>query len=118
VRAGGTRRGTPWLGYEYNTNEIGKIDLLAKHKTQPRWLVIELKREQTSDDTVGQVLRYMGWVQEHRAAEGDSVDGLIIAREPDARIRYALMHTRNASFMRYQVDFHIQAVPGLPGPQV
>ena len=51
------------VGYEYNTNEIGKIDLLAKHRTEPRWLVIELKREQTSDDTVGQVLRYMGWIQ-------------------------------------------------------
>jgi hypothetical protein len=70
------------VGYEYNTNEIGKIDLLAKHKTKPRWLVIELKRGQTSDETVGQVLRYMGWVEENLAEDGDSVHGLIIAREP------------------------------------
>ena len=41
------------VGYEYNTNEIGKIDLLAKHKSQPRWLVIELKRQQSCDDTLG-----------------------------------------------------------------
>jgi len=105
------------VGYEYNTKEIGKIDLLATHKTQPRWLVIELKREQTSDDTIGQVLRYMGWVQQHLASQGETVEGLIIARQSDARIRYALMHTTNVAFMCYQVGFHLQAVPGLPGPK-
>ncbi|HUT92521.1 MAG TPA: endonuclease NucS domain-containing protein [Thermoguttaceae bacterium] len=105
------------VGYEYNTNEIGKIDLLATHRAEPRWLVIELKREQTSDDTIGQVLRYMGWVKEHLASQNETVEGLVIARESDARIRYALMHTTNVAFMRYEVDFQLQVVPGLRGPQ-
>jgi len=103
-------------GYEYNTNEIGKIDLLAKHKSQPRWLVIELKRQQSSDETVGQVLRYIGWVQKRLASEGETVEGLIIAREPDARIRYALMNAPNVRLMCYKVDFHLEEVPGAPGP--
>jgi len=102
------------VGYEYNTNEIGKIDLLAKHKTKPRWLVIELKRGQTSDETVGQVLRYMGWVEENLAEDGDSVHGLIIAREPDAKIRFALKNTKNVGFMCYRVDFFLNTVPGMP----
>jgi len=101
------------VGYEYNTNEIGKIDLLAKHKSQPRWLVIELKRQQASDDTVGQVLRYMGWVAEELASEGETVQGLIIAHEVDAKIRYALMPAANVGFMCYSVDFHLQEVPGV-----
>lgn len=102
------------VGYEYNTNEIGKIDLLAKHRTKPRWLVIELKRGQTSDETVGQVLRYMGWVSEKLADDGDSVHGLIIAREPDAKIRFALKNTKNVGFMSYKVDFFLNTVPGMP----
>ena len=101
------------VAYEYDTKEIGKIDLLAKHKNDARWLVIELKRDQTSDATVGQVLRYMGWVQEH-LAEGGSVEGLIIARQHDAKIGYALMHTTNVGLMRYHVDFQLEAVQGLP----
>src|SRR5439155_318533 len=40
--------------------EVGQIDVLAKHKTEPRWLVLELKRSQTGDTTLGQLLRYMG----------------------------------------------------------
>ena len=55
------------VGYEYTAGLIGSIDLLAHHRTEPRWLVVELKRNQTSDTTVGQVLRYMGWVAENLA---------------------------------------------------
>lgn len=58
-------------GYEYPC-DVGRIDLLDRHKTKPRWLVIELKRNQTSDQTVGQLLRYIGWVKQH-LAEGDEI---------------------------------------------
>ncbi len=47
-------------GYEFPT-DVGRIDLLAKHRREKRWLILELKRNQTDDTTVGQVLRYMGW---------------------------------------------------------
>ena len=103
------------VGYEFNTNEIGKIDLLARHKTEPRWLVIELKRHQSSDDTVGQVLRYMGWVKKNLASEKDKVEGLIIAREADAKIKYALMNTINVGLMCYRVEFTWKDAPGTIG---
>ncbi len=48
----------------------------------------------------------MGWVQEH-LAEGGSVEGLIIARQHDAKIGYALMHTTTVGLMRYHVDFQL-----------
>jgi len=50
--------------YHYRT-DIGKIDLLAHHKKGKAWLVVEIKRNQSSDDTVGQAPRYMGYVREH-----------------------------------------------------
>ena len=40
------------VGVEFRTG-IGRIDILAKHKTRPEWLVIELKRNQASDNTMG-----------------------------------------------------------------
>ena len=94
-------------GYERPT-PIGKIDLLAKHKTEQRWLVIELKRDQTSDATVGQVLRYMGWVEEHMAEKGETVEGLIIAHQHDEKIRYALKRVSDVDLMLYEVDFHLK----------
>jgi len=42
-------------------------------RTVPRWLVVEHKRNQTSDQTVGQLLRYIGWVKRHLAEDGDVV---------------------------------------------
>jgi len=94
-------------GYERPTS-IGKIDLLAKHKTDARWLVIELKRGQSSDDTVGQVLRYMGWVEEQLAAVGETVEGLIISQDIDEKLRYALKPTQRIRVMRYEVDFRLR----------
>lgn len=94
-------------GYEYQT-AIGRIDLLAEHKEEDRWLVIELKRGQTSDETVGQVLRYIGAVREELAGEDDDIEGLIIARDVDDKIRYALREVPAVSFRRYEVEFHLR----------
>jgi hypothetical protein len=43
--------------------EIGIINILGKDKLNKNYVVIELKRNQTSDDTFGQLTRYMGWVK-------------------------------------------------------
>lgn len=94
-------------GYEYPC-DIGRIDLLARHKTLPRWLVIELKRNQAGDQTVGQLLRYIGWVKCHLAKDGDEVHGMIICREPDKALLYALSTLNNAEVRVYEVEFHLK----------
>ncbi len=102
------------LGVEYDTRiksgqdkGVGKIDLLACKPTKGKWLVVELKKGQTSDQSVGQILRYMGWVQENLAKEDETVEGLIIARSADERIRLALKHTRNVDRLLYEVNFQL-----------
>jgi restriction system protein len=45
------------LSQQYKT-DIGKIDILAKEKNTDAYVVIELKRNQTSDDNFGQISRY------------------------------------------------------------
>lgn len=104
VEEGGDIRG---YGYERPT-PVGKIDLLARHKTNARWLVIELKRAQSSDDTLGQVQRYMGWVKENLADSGEPVEGLIIAQTQSEKLRYALMATQDIEFMGYAVTFRLR----------
>ena len=38
----------------------------GRYKNNKNYVVIELKKNQTSDDTVGQLARYMGWIKEHK----------------------------------------------------
>lgn len=104
-------QGEPEAGYEYST-EIGRIDLLAKHRKKPWWLVIELKRSQSSDDTVGQTLRYMAWVRRHLAEKGEDVEGLIIAHEADERLRYAISETPKIKLNLYEVSFSLRPDSG------
>jgi hypothetical protein len=98
---------------EFNTHEVGLIDILVKHKrTKNRYLVIELKRNQSSDATVGQLLRYMGWVRRHMK-DAESVEGLIICLDVDARLQYALDGLPNVSCMTYAVNFVLNQMPTL-----
>lgn len=97
-------------GYEYPCG-VGRIDLLARHRSEPKWLVVELKRSQTSDQTVGQVLRYMGWVRHHLAEAREEVYGLIVAHSVDPSLTYAVSATPNVDLMLYQVHFSLHAAP-------
>jgi hypothetical protein len=101
-------------GYEYPT-AVGRIDLLAKHKAQPRWLVVELKRNQTSDQTVGQLLRYIGWVKRHLAEDSDEVHGMIICRAADDALHYALSTVPNVELRLYEVEFHLKEAETILG---
>jgi len=100
-------------GSEYNTGEVGAIDLLAKRKTGNGWLVVELKRGQTSDETAGQILRYMSWVRLNLAREKEEVEGLVICRNIDKKMQYALDGQPHIRCMTYQVSFSLNPVSEL-----
>lgn len=102
-----SEHGEPEKGYEY-VCPVGRIDLLAQHRDGNRWLVIELKRERSSDVAVGQVLRYVGWVQEHLAKDGETVEGLIISRFADDRLHYATRAAPAVRYMTYEVEFRLK----------
>lgn len=94
------------FGKQYPT-DTGPLDILAVSKDKKRLLVVELKKGRASDAVVGQTLRYMGFVQDELAEEGQTVHGAIIAHEDDQRIRRALSMTPNIVFYRYQVSFKL-----------
>lgn len=85
---------------------IGPIDILARDKTQGHYVVIELKRNQTSDDTVGQVTRYMGWVKKH--LDDPNVHGLIIAGKFDEKLHYAQSMIPEIDVYLYEVQFSLK----------
>ena len=88
---------------QYRT-DIGIIDILARDKKTNSYVVIELKRNQTSDDTVGQLMRYMGWVK--RELKDNDVKGIIIAGKYDKKLDYALEYAPfDTDVFIYNVSF-------------
>lgn len=93
-------------GQQFPT-DTGPIDLLAVSKDRRRILVVELKRGRASDPVVGQILRYMGYVGEVLAEDGQRVEGAVIALEDDIKLRRALQAISNVHFYRYKVQFSL-----------
>jgi hypothetical protein len=85
------------------------IDFLAIDAKKNELVVIELKRGQTGDATVGQVRRYMNWVREHVAKENQKVRGIIVASEIDETLRYAARGLPDVSIKTYGVTFALQS---------
>ena len=94
------------VSQQYRT-DIGLIDLLVKDKRDGTYTVIELKKGQTSDDTVGQLARYMGWLKKHKAS-GAAVRGIVIAGNEDKRLKYALLAVPETELLLYRVNFVLQ----------
>jgi len=94
------------IGQQYQT-DTGPLDILAISKDKTRLLVVELKKGRASDSVIGQVQRYMGYVKEELAKDGQTVEGVIIALEDDQRIRRALSVAPNIKFYKYQVSFKL-----------
>ena len=94
------------VGQQYPT-DTGPVDILAVSKDGKRLMVVELKKGRASDVVVGQVLRYMGYVQEELAEEGQTVEGVVIALKDDVRLQRALAMVPTVSFYRYEVSFRL-----------
>ena len=108
------------LGKKYNIYEIdgeivgqqfpsdtGPIDILALSKDKKTFLVVELKKGRVSDNVVGQIQRYMGYVKQDLAEKNQEVKGVIIGFDDDVKIQRALSVASNIDFYKYKVDFKL-----------
>lgn len=91
-------------GQQFST-DVGFIDILATDTATGDFVVVELKKGRPSDQVVGQTLRYMGWVRSNLCSPTQQVRGLIICRESDPRLAYALQMVPNIALQHYRVDF-------------
>jgi restriction system protein len=94
------------VGQQFPT-DTGPIDILAMSKNRKTLLVIELKKGRASDVVVGQLLRYMGFVQEELAEPDQTVRGIVIALEDDQRLKRALAMVPAIEFYRYEISFKL-----------
>jgi hypothetical protein len=75
----------------FNAKDAGEADILARHRKENKWLIIELKKSEASEKSVGQLLRYMGWFKENRAARDEKVEGAIVSSYPPTQdLKYAV----------------------------
>jgi restriction system protein len=93
------------------TTEIGSIDILAVEPASGSFVVIELKKGRPSDQVIGQVLRYMGWVKRNLCSHDQTVKGLVICRDPDPKLNYALEMTNSIDVRYYSVSFALKETP-------
>lgn len=94
-------------GVEFQT-DVGPIDILARDE-EGNFVVFELKLGRGPDACLGQVLRYMGWVQKH-LADAKSVRGVIVASDIPLKLKYAVTQTPHVSLMEYQLSFSVSPV--------
>ncbi|MBD3193183.1 MAG: EVE domain-containing protein [Candidatus Heimdallarchaeota archaeon] len=85
------------------------IDFLAVDQETNDLVVIELKRGKTSDRVIGQISRYIGWVKENIAEKDQNVRGIVISKEVNDALKYALTNIPNVEIKQYEVDFKLKA---------
>ena len=83
--------------------DVGRIDILAQAKNND-FVVIELKAGKAKDDALGQILGYMGFINE-KIAKGKKVRGYIIANDFEERLKYAVKNIPNVKLKAYKVNF-------------
>lgn len=93
-------------GIEFPT-AVGPIDILAVDDSGA-FFVFELKRARSPDRAIGQLTRYMGWVQQ-TIGRNQEVNGIIVAKEISDSLCYAVSVVPNVSLFEYEVEFRLKA---------
>jgi len=93
-------------GVEFQT-DVGPIDILACGANGDLY-VFELKLGRGPDAALGQILRYMGWVEQH-LCKGKKVIGVIIASEISAKLKYAATQVPHVRLMEYELKVSLSA---------
>jgi endonuclease len=85
------------------------VDILAM-ENQSDLVVIELKVSKGYDRAVGQLLRYMGWIQQNLAEPGQKVKGMIIARTISEDLRLATSQVNDVELFEYKLAISLKKI--------
>lgn len=86
---------------EVVAGDAGRIDLLCKD-ARGNIVVVELKRDTSSDKVIGQLARYIGYVKQN-LANGKLVRGIIVSHEADEKLKLAMVAIPNVELKLYDV---------------
>lgn len=84
---------------------IGRIDLLLEDLDTQELIVIELKRDRSTDEVVGQLCRYLGWVRQNLAKGNQKVSGIICVHRSSEKLRLAVSAVSGIEIFEYTLSF-------------
>jgi len=87
------------------------IDILAIDRNNDL-VVIELKVSKGYDRVVGQLLRYMAWIRQNHAEDGQKVRGVIVARDISEDLLLACSGLSDIQLFEYQLSVNLHKVAG------
>jgi hypothetical protein len=79
------------------------IDILAVDSDKD-YVVVELKVSRGYDRAVGQLLRYMAWIEQNQADPGQKVRGIIVAKEISEDLRLACSKVSGVDLYTYELS--------------
>jgi len=82
------------------------IDILAVDKNND-FVIFELKVSKGYDRVIGQLLRYMGWVEKNMATEGQKVRGIIVCKEITNDLLLACSKINDINLFEYEISFKL-----------
>jgi hypothetical protein len=85
------------------------IDILALDSSGA-YVVIELKVSRGYDRVVGQLLRYIAWIERHHSDPGQPVRGVIVAKEISDDLRLACSRVVGVQLFEYSLSVTLRAV--------
>jgi hypothetical protein len=85
------------------------VDILAVDSAGG-YIVIELKVSRGYDRVVGQLLRYIGWIEKHHAEPGQRVRGVIVAKEVSDDLRLACARIPDIRLFEYALSVSLHEV--------
>src|SRR5262249_744493 len=86
-----------------------RIDILAVD-AKGSLVVIELKVSRGYDRVVGQLMRYMAWIQKNQAEPGQQVRGVIVAREISDDLLLACSLLAGVQLFEYELSLMLKPV--------
>ena len=84
------------------------IDILAVDKDDC-YVVVELKVSRGYDRVVGQLLRYMGWIEQNMETS-QPVRGIIVAKEITSDLKLAASRVSGVRLIEYEISFKLRPV--------
>jgi endonuclease len=85
------------------------IDILAVD-SENHLVVIELKVSRGYDRVIGQLLRYMAWIEKNHAEPGQKVRGVIAARGISEDLKLACSYLPTVSLYEYELSVSLRKV--------
>lgn len=85
------------------------IDILATDSAGG-YVVVELKVSKGYDRVVGQLLRYLAWIKQNHAEPGQSVRGVIVAKDVSMDLRLACSQVTGVRLFEYALSVSLTSV--------